>query len=437
MSLEYKKKSVLESVDSMRIFVPGQFGAKEKLDTLKSGFLEQWPVVNGRPVVAVGIMTCGEVTIDFVGTYRDERDALLIQSDSITYRACDIDSEVNIVAVSPNASFSIGNVTIGIGFHWERDERQSFSGDVCLKRDGNLMVVINRLDVEEYLKSVISSEMSADAGIELLKAHAVISRSWLLRGGASEHSEVCQGASDRIVKWYERDAHRLFDVCADDHCQRYQGLHRQRNGNVNRAVEATSGMVLTYDGEICDARFSKCCGGRTERFSTAWADVDYHYLQPVSCPYCDTHDASVLRQVLNDYDTETVHFHDWEVRYSAGEISELICRRSGIDFGGILDLVPIRRGESGRIYELKVVGTKRTLTVGKELEIRKWLSGSHLYSSAFDVVREGTDFVLRGHGWGHGVGLCQIGAAVMAERGYRYDEILSHYYTDSELQKIY
>lgn len=437
MSLEYKKKTVLESVDSMRVFVPEQFGAKENIDALRSELLEQWPLVNGTPVVAVGIMTCDEVVVDFVGSYRDERDSRLIQSESVVYRACDIDDEVNVVGISPNASFSIGNVTIGIGFHWEREERQSFRGDLCLKRDGDLMVVINRLDVEEYLKSVISSEMSANAGIELLKAHAVISRSWLLRGGASERSEVYEGGGDRVIKWYERDAHRLFDVCADDHCQRYQGLHRQRNENVNRAVEETSGMVLTYDGEICDARFSKCCGGRTERFSVAWADEDYHYLQPVSCPYCDTRDVLVLSQVLNDYDTETLHFHDWEVRYTAAGLSELISRRSGIDFGEVLELVPLRRGESGRIFELKVVGTKRTVVVGKELEIRKWLSESHLYSSAFEVVREGSDFVLHGRGWGHGVGLCQIGAAVMAERGYRYDEILSHYYTDSEIEKIY
>ncbi|MDR0872039.1 MAG: SpoIID/LytB domain-containing protein, partial [Prevotellaceae bacterium] len=305
----------------------------------------------------------------------------------------------------------------------------------------------NILPVENYLKSVISSEMSATASLELLKAHAVISRSWLLANEeckmkneeyppASAHSSFFIPHSS-FIKWYERDAHQNYDVCADDHCQRYQGITRITNPAALRAVEETRGEVLMADGEICDARFSKSCGGMTEKFENCWADVPHSYLTNVECPYCNTQDKHILAQVLNNYDQETPDFYRWQVTYSQAELSELIKQKSGTDFGNITDLIPVKRGASGRIVELQIVGEKHTATIGKELEIRKWLSQTHLYSSAFVPEKTADGFILHGTGWGHGVGLCQIGAAVMAEKGFSYREILAHYYKDTELTKRY
>ena len=305
---------------------------------------------------------------------------------------------------------------------------------------------INTLDVEDYLTSVITSEMSATSSIELLKAHAVISRSWVLRPmlNKEQGTKSKDGYTDtpeRRIVWYERDAHVGFDVCADDHCQRYEGITR-RDANpeaarrVKEAVEATRGLVLvdpTDNNAICDTRFYKCCGGQTELFENAWADHHYRYLESVSCPYCNTKDERVLSQVLNNYDRETQDFYRWTVRYTAAALSAIIRERSGIDFGEIIALNPIKRGASGRIYELEIIGSKHQMIVGKELEIRKWLSRSCLYSSAFEVERVGTDWVLKGKGWGHGVGLCQIGAAVMADQGYTYEQILAHYYPGAKL----
>lgn len=315
---------------------------------------------------------------------------------------------------------------------------------------------INTLDVEDYLTSVITSEMSATSSIELLKAHAVISRSWLLRPILSNHkfeilNHKFEITNTRRVMWYERDAHVGFDVCADDHCQRYEGItrrdeHPEAAKRVREAVEATRGVVLvdpTENDAICDTRFYKCCGGRTELFETAWADWHYRYLESVECTYCNTKDARVLRQVLNNYDRETQDFYRWTVRYTAAELAEIVREKSGIDFGEIQELRALKRGPSGRIYELEIVGSKRTMIVGKELEIRKWLSKTCLYSSAFEVQRAAAaeqsqpdDFILRGKGWGHGVGLCQIGAAVMADKGYNYKQILAHYYPGAQLRKI-
>ncbi len=398
-------------------------------------------------------------------------------------------------------SFTLHDVTIGVHFHWERKEDQTFKGNLRLiiedtditglpltNEAGERQQVVTAIDilgVEDYLTSVISSEMSATSAMELLKAHAVISRSWVLRpiltaqapqppkGGAPCGTHD----SEHIIKWYERDAHVHFDVCADDHCQRYQGITRQTSDNVRKAIEATWGEVLTYDGKVCDARFYKSCGGATELFHNCWADEEHPYLQAVhdvaeknlpdltneeeaekwirTSPeaFCNTTDERILSQVLNNYDQETTDFYRWTVEYTQEELSKLIHERSGIDFGDILDLIPIRRGPSARLVELKIVGTKRTLTVGKELEIRKWLSPSHLYSSAFVVDKlypNGsnhqplttnhseipTGFRLVGAGWGHGVGLCQIGAAVMADKGYDYKAILAHYFPGSTLEQV-
>ena len=432
--------------------------------------------------------------------------------------------------------FTLHKVRIGINFHWEREEDQLFSGGLTILPSGEGLVAINSVLTENYLLSVISSEMNGDAPEEFLKAHAVISRSWLLArptlgGGDNAHGSEgsCHSAAangdnpdsqespenghsgqgisalgsfenDRIIRWYDREDHSLFDVCADDHCQRYQGLLRAGNANIRRAIEATRGLVLTDgpDGAICDTRFSKCCGGVSERFSACWADEDYAYLQPVrdyacqqtdednaaddgtpdavgtlpdlsdeqnarewilSSPeaFCNTSDPALLSTVLNSYDQETADFYRWRVEYTQEELSDLLRRRSGIDFGSVLELRPLRRGASGRIIELLIRGTLHTVTVGKELEIRRWLSKSHLYSSAFVVdtvyaepAADGQDirpdinapaiptgFILHGAGWGHGVGLCQIGAAAMSSRGCTFDRILAHYFRGSYLTRLY
>ena len=367
-------------------------------------------------------------------------------------------------------TFLLKNVRIGIGFHWDRLEDQEFEGTLEIRDNADgTQTAINRLDVEDYLSSVITSEMSATSSLELLKAHAVISRSWVLRPIISPSTSTDKpdlSNPDRHVIWYERDAHEGFDVCADDHCQRYEGItrrdeHPEAAANVQKAIDATRGQVLMYDGKVCDARFYKSCGGATELFENAWANEHYPYLEAVRdeigtplpdltneenaqafirtspSAYCNTTDERILSQVLNNYDQETKDFYRWTVQYTAAELSDIIRERSGIDFGEILDLVPIKRGPSARLYEMQIVGSKRTMVIGKELEIRKWLSRSHLYSSAFVVDRnEQGDFILTGAGWGHGVGLCQIGAAVMADKGYTYEQILAHYFPGSEIKTI-
>lgn len=374
--------------------------------------------------------------------------------------------------------FNLRDVVIGVGFHWERKEKQDFRGNLRLIIEGDKITAINVVPVEEYLTSVISSEMNARSGMELLKAHSVISRSWLLaqldRAKAAKNGTLYRGnpinTDDEIVKWYDREDHAHFDFCADDHCQRYQGITKIFSENAMSAVKATRGIVLQYDDEVCDARFYKCCGGITESYENVWEDKHYNYLLPVfdyryapdeyassfevekdaqkwirSNPpaFCNTNDKKVLAQILPDFDQETTDFYRWKVVYSQEKIRSLIERRLTHTLGDIIDLVPIQRGPSSRLIKLKIVGSEKSITIGKELEIRKLLSDSHLYSSAFvidkaDVVNGvPQQFTLFGAGWGHGVGLCQIGAAVMAERGYQFDNILSHYYPNAELKKIY
>jgi stage II sporulation protein D len=377
-----------------------------------------------------------------------------------------------------NGSFELSDVTIGVQFHWERKENQLFKGALQFLCKDNKLIAINILPLEDYLVSVISSEMSATSSPELLKAHAVISRSWLiaqvvkgkeLRQARVDYQTIRQSEGE-YIRWYDREDHTLFDVCADDHCQRYQGITRQTSPLVEKAVNETSGLVLMSNDQVCDARFSKSCGGITETFEKVWEPVVHSYLQtlydgskgdcdpstdltfePVaaawirSAPdaFCNTTDHKVLSQVLNDYDQETVDFYRWKVTYSQEEISELINRKTGYNFGAILDLVPLERGHSGRIVRMEIKGTKKNWIVGKELEIRKILSASHLYSSAFvvdrlDIVNEVPGkFILTGAGWGHGVGLCQIGAAMMGEKGNTFEEILMHYFVGAELRKTY
>ena len=400
------------------------------------------------------------------------------------------------IPMSEDCSFSLMEVTIGIDFHWERNETQTFKGSLeVMKAKNGELTAVNVLDIEDYLQSVISSEMSATSHMELLKAHAVISRSWALckiQRSLEGSAFACQESEGKRICWYGSEPHEGFDVCADDHCQRYQGLRAKDHKNAIKAVQETKGLILAYkenptpnsNYEICDARFYKCCGGVTEEFETCWEDTHFDYLvkvedndanrslslsnlcasreqsqvclnfaeaQPkilkgpmsltteegarewiMSSPeaFCNTNDKKILSQVLNDYDQETIDFYRWKVVYSQDELTALVARHAP-QLGKIIDLIPLKRGVSGRIYELKIVGKKESIIIGKELEIRKWLSNSHLCSSAFIVEKDGDTFTLHGAGWGHGVGLCQIGAAVMATKGYTYKEILAHYYPNT------
>jgi len=375
------------------------------------------------------------------------------------------------------SSFTLEDVTIGVNFHWERKEAQTFLGKLRFIVENNNICAINELPVETYLTSVISSEMRATSSLELLKAHAVISRSWLLaqmEQRKAENSNVVNQPSlfktdEEIVRWYDREDHKHFDVCADDHCQRYQGITKAANKHVVEAIKQTAGEILTSRGEICDARYSKCCGGAVEEFQYCWENIRKPYLQalPDTMPdttslpnltneavarqwilsspnaFCNTTDQKVLSQVLNDFDQETTDFYRWIQIYSQAEVKQLLEEKLAMQFGDIIDLIPMERGKSGRIYRLKIIGTQRTLIIGKELEIRRVLSKSHLYSSAFVVekvdIKDGVpqQFIIKGAGWGHGVGLCQIGAAMMGVQGYRYDEILLHYYKSAEITKAY
>ena len=340
-----------------------------------------------------------------------------------------------------SSTFSLHNVTIGKEFHWQQQETQTFQGSLILRIIDGELHAINRIAIEDYLTSVIASEMSGTSSVELLKAHAIISRSWLLAQIGAGTSPLPFSRRDRgeAIRWYDREAHTHFDVCADDHCQRYQGVSRKMTPQVAEAIRATRGIVLSYEGEVCDARFSKCCGGKSELYESCWDDTPHPYLSVVDDPFCNTHDEKVLSEVLNHYDQST-DFYRWTVEYTQTELSDLVRRRGGFDYGDIIDLIPIERGPSGRIVRLQIVGTKATRIIGKELEIRRTLSETHLYSSAFEVEKVETSpltFILHGAGWGHGVGLCQIGAAVMGAKGYNYKEILRHYYPEAELTEWY
>ena len=437
-----------------------------------------------EPIVSVGIVSGDEIRFQLNGTYTIGNKEVTgkqivkfkdgqILWDSLLYQ------ELCFTPQNDDISFTLEDVTIGVDFHWERKEAQTFLGKLRFVVDGDKLWAINELPVERYLASVISSEMSATSSLELLKAHAVISRSWLLvqmrrrkaiEMGVQTASAPVKVSDEEGVVWYDSDAHTLFDVCADDHCQRYQGITKATSSHVEEAIKATRGQLLMNGKEICDARFSKCCGGVSEEYEYCWDNTHKPYLLSVvdnaplgtaptidladektaqewilSSPeaFCNTKDVAVLGQVLNNYDQETQDFYRWTVDFTQSKLAELIRRKSGLDFGDIIDLQPLERGKSGRITRLKIVGTKLTRIIGKELEIRRTLSESHLYSSAFVVERSEVvngvpqHFRLIGAGWGHGVGLCQIGAAVMGEKGYRYDEILHHYYQTAAIEAQY
>ena len=437
--------------------------------------------ITTQPNVSVGIVSGREIKFCLNATYVAEgmpsagKQTVSFSENGVlwngkTYR------QLEFLPQSDEASFSLYDVTIGVNFHWERKETQTFLGKLKFIVNGNSVCAVNELPVERYLESVISSEMSATSSLELLKAHAVISRSWLLvqmqnrrKGETMAHvaaSEI-QGNGE-LIRWYDREDHTLFDVCADDHCQRYQGITKETSAHVAEAIRQTAGQVLTDEDEICDARFSKCCGGETEEFQYCWENLRKPYLVALrdapqqealdltveanadrwirSSPesFCNTRDAKVLSQVLNNYDQETSDFYRWRVEYTQQQVQQLLTEKLGIDFGAVVDLIPVERGTSGRLSKLRIVGEKLTLVIGKELEIRRALSKSHLYSSAFvvdafDRNEQGIPkrFAFIGAGWGHGVGLCQIGAAVMGERGYSYKEILLHYYPGAIIKQIY
>ena len=443
------------------------------------------------PEIEVGIMKSGKIRFRLDGNFQLRLNDSMLEGDA---EAEIVNGSISILSKESRTSFKeplilepldqvagrfrLRDVVIGIGFHWEQKEDQEFQGALKLMISEGEIQVVNVISVEDYLICVISSEMRGDSSPALLKAHTIISRSWLLAqiekkdqlAGSGDAYELEHRTEEEYIRWYDREDHDQFHVCADDHCQRYQGTTRSHNPEVVKAVNKTVGEVLAFEGRICDARFSKCCGGIVEEFQYCWEPVVHPYLKrvednPASSTiqsgdlkvesnavdfikgspeaFCNTTDSDLLKQVLNDYDQSSSNFFRWELRYTQKEIASLIREKSGIDFGEILDLVPVERGESGRLVKLKIMGSKRTLILGKELEIRRWLSSSHLYSSAFIVEKEQDiggfpgSFLLRGAGWGHGVGLCQIGAAVMASKGYKHKEILKHYFIDASIEKRY
>ena len=435
-----------------------------------------------EPIVSVGIVSASKLLFSLnapytvCGSQRCGKQVVELSEGRILWENALYD-ELLFEPTDAQSSFTLEDVTIGVNFHWERKEAQTFLGKLRFIVEDNNICAINELPVETYLTSVISSEMRATSSLELLKAHAVISRSWLLaqmEQRKAENNNVEKQPSffktnEEIVRWYDREDHKRFDVCADDHCQRYQGITKAANKHVVEAIQQTAGEILTSHGEICDARYSKCCGGAVEEFQYCWENIKKPYLQalpdtlPDTTPlpdltdeavarqwilsspdaFCNTTDQKVLSQVLNDFDQETTDFYRWTQTYSQAEVKQLLEEKLEVQFGDIIDLVPLSRGKSGRIYRLKIVGKERTLIIGKELEIRRALSKSHLYSSAFIVekadIKDGVPqkFIIKGAGWGHGVGLCQIGAAMMGKQGYRYEEILLHYYKGAEITKAY
>ncbi|MBP5619750.1 MAG: DUF4922 domain-containing protein [Bacteroidaceae bacterium] len=417
---------------------------------------ESLEMMGNEPQVSVGIMSSPSIRFTICGKYVAKGESVCgeqfveIQEGGIKWNDS-IYRELTFRPEGEGSSFTLHDVTIGVKFHWERQESETFTGTLRFVVDEDKIVTINQLPIDAYLTSVIGSEMKDTCSLEFLKASAVISRSWLLaqmekRRQKSESNQnffPFTRTNSELIRWQDREDHTIFDVCADDHCQRYQGITRATNPRVAEAIRSTRGLVLTCEGEICDARFSKCCGGQSNEYQYCWENKEFPYLKSVHDPYCNTSDEQVLRQVLNDYDLETHDFYRWTVDLTQEELKQLLADHLKMEFGDILDLLPLEKGPGGHISKLKIVGTECTFTIGKELEIRKALSKTHLKSSAFEVerldVRDGVPatFRLHGSGWGHGVGMCQIGAAVMGQQGYSYEEILRQYYQNIQIQKLY
>lgn len=443
-----------------------------------------------EPWINVGILTSNQIKFELYGEFFSllsnnplsgvfkaeiKENKIVCSGNSVEIEAED---EIIFEPSDPvSESFILKDVIIGVKFHWERKEKQRFNYFLKIIRNDNQLIAINHLPIEAYLTSVISSEMSAKCSFNLLASQAVVARSWLLaqlqnkeKSKSLDYSLYPNKNDDELITWYDRKAHTLFDVCADDHCQRFQGVTKVTTQTAIQAINKTKGIVLLSDGKICDTRYSKSCGGMSESYENVWEPVKYNYLIPVidykfepeyidldlrkeenavkwiksNIPaFCNTTDPKILKQILLDYDQETKDFYRWKVEYSQSQLSNLIKEKLEIEFGDIVDLIPVERGYSARLIKLKIVGTKKTLIIGKELEIRRVLSPTHLYSSAFFVEKQEVidgipqKFILHGAGWGHGVGLCQIGAAVMAEKNYLFDEILSHYFPNTVLKKIY
>ncbi|MEW6194389.1 MAG: SpoIID/LytB domain-containing protein [Bacteroidota bacterium] len=440
-----------------------------------------------EPQISIGILNSSEIKFELYGEFTNpglknklsgRYTARFDEGIIKIYRDSTLVTGSNEITFTPNdfeiESFHLRDVVIGKNFHWERKENQRFRGSLKFIREEGRVTAINIISLEEYLASVISSEMSPNSSTELLKAHAIVSRGWLLSQLEKKKTKTVSKneikTENELIRWYDREDHTNYDFCADDHCQRYQGVTKIISDSAHNAVRATEGLVLIYDNKICDARYSKCCGGITESFENVWEPVRHNYLSQIvdykfeldgidydltkennaerwikSNPhaYCNTNDPRILSQILVDFDQSTQNFFRWKIEFTQEELSAIIKSKSGIDFGEIKDLIPVERGYSGRIKKLKIVGTKKELMVGKELEIRRTLSKSHLYSSCFIVIKENfvknipQKIILQGAGWGHGVGLCQIGAAVMGEIGYGFDEILVHYFKGAQIQKIY
>lgn len=443
-----------------------------------------------EPIISVGILTEKKIIFELHGNYRiagsknyfrgifsaEIMDNKIICSNN--NEKIDNTEEILFAPEDPHSeSFLIKDVIIGIDFHWQRKEKQRFNHSLKLIREGNKVVAINILPLENYIVSVISSEMSAKSSLQSLKALSVVSRSWVLAQLEKKNTQLTiennlsvHQTEDEIMRWYGRKQHKNFDVCADDHCQRFQGITKVTTENARKAVSQTRGIVLLSENKICDTRYSKSCGGITEDFENVWETVRVPYLTSVvdykyepenfnidfsnednarkwitgkPQSFCNTSDKVILSQILIDYDQETTNFFRWSAEYTQNELAEVIKDKTGIDFGDILDIIPVERGTSSRLTKVRIVGTKKSLTVGKELEIRRILSKNHLYSSAFiinkiiGIKNIPEKFVLQGAGWGHGVGLCQIGGAVMAEKGYQFDEILLHYFSNAKIKKIY
>ena len=482
------------ALDMCGLLITPRIEDYERLTAAKAADILCEVGVRTEPTIDVGIMQGKEIAFSLDAPYtanstiynKGEYTARL-EGEKILFGG-KLYNELSFAQSTDNLStFSLHSVTIGKEFHWQQQETQTFRGALILRIIEGELHAINRIAIEDYLTSVIASEMSGTSSVELLKAHAVISRSWLLAqikapsklkvdqaDNESDSQEISTPEANsqfsifnsQFIRWYDREAHTHFDVCADDHCQRYQGVSRKVTPQVYEAIRATRGIVLSYEGEVCDARFSKCCGGKTELYESCWDDTPHPYLSVVDDPFCNTNDPKILSEVLNHYDQST-DFYRWTVQYTQAELSELVRRRGGFDYGDIIDLIPIERGPSGRIVRLQIVGTKATRIIGKELEIRRTLSETHLYSSAFEVEKKGglspslsqgegasgiaasqspllgrgkgeaPLFIFHGSGWGHGVGLCQIGAAVMGAKGYNYKEILHHYYPEASLTEWY
>lgn len=449
-----------------------------------------------EPIIKVGIQINSNIEFELNGLYKlndisiAKGNYFASVSNNKIHTNFSQGKKIVLEPETSSSTFVLKKVAIGKGFHWEQKEDQEFEGGLTLQIEDGKIRVINSILLESYLKSVISSEMSAMNDLNLLKAHAIVSRSWLLaqiqnrdtkkrchfddvRGEIPSLNKQIPNRSaslgmthtNEIIKWYDREDHETFDVCADDHCQRYQGINKVISLNAEKAISETRGTLLLYKNEICDARFSKCCGGISEDFDKVWQPVIHPYLTAItdnvantfkapsdiksyisSSPkaFCNNYDPEILKQILVDFDQTTTNFFRWEVKLNQNEISHLIKKKSGFDFGQIIDLIPIERGKSGRLVKLKIEGTKQSVIVGKELEIRKWLSESHLFSSAFIVEKRfendekiPSNFILNGAGWGHGVGLCQIGAAVMSKKGYLAKDILKHYFNDTKIVRRY